>query len=514
MACKSKRGVCGKHDCRKCYWKSFASHPKMHFWNWNKNTEDPFTLTRKSGKRCWFICPGCNHELYTYLYCIARGQWCKYCTNQELCGNCDYCHAKSISASRLSPYWNPTKNTDADPDTILKSSIVKYWFYCNECKHDFYRLPNDLVRQINMCPFCANKTMCLEEDCQKCYESTFASHDKAHCWLESNDKSPREVFKGSDYRADFKCDVCNHNFTTRVCSVALRDTWCPYCTSIDFCDKDCDFCNNKSFVNSPYAHMWDKSNPCEPRDVLLKCNDSFKFICNVCDHKFTAVICKVTIAKGTPCPYCRIKKLCGKSDCTFCLNNSIKNFPRIRCWSKKNKKRPEQVRIIETTKYYFDCSDCGKEFNKSIAHIIAGSWCPYCTNKTELKLYNWLDEYFNVKHQPTFKWCKSRASSRRLPYDFLLKDYNIIIELDGQQHFEQVSNWKAPEATQERDMYKMKCALDNGYTVIRLLQLDVWYDRNDWKANLEAAIKEYEYSHLVFISDGNEYECFSHFNGD
>jgi very-short-patch-repair endonuclease len=69
---------------------------------------------------------------------------------------------------------------------------------------------------------------------------------------------------------------------------------------------------------------------------------------------------------------------------------------------------------------------------------------------------------------------------RHLPYDFVLSEDKIIIELDGLQHFEQVSNWQSPEETHLNDVYKMKCANENGYSVIRLLQTDVFYDTYDW----------------------------------
>ena len=49
--------------------------------------------------------------------------------------------------------------------------------------------------------------------------------------------------------------------------------------------------------------------------------------------------------------------------------------------------------------------------------------------------------------------------------------YNkIIIELDGAQHFIQVSNWKSPKETIENDIEKMRLAVYNGYYVIRIEQ--------------------------------------------
>ena len=39
--------------------------------------------------------------------------------------------------------------------------------------------------------------------------------------------------------------------------------------------------------------------------------------------------------------------------------------------------------------------------------------------------------------------------------DFVIEEMNIIIELDGEQHFTQVSNWTSPEIQVEKDKYKI-----------------------------------------------------------
>ena len=72
-------------------------------------------------------------------------------------------------------------------------------------------------------------------------------------------------------------------------------------------------------------------------------------------------------------------------------------------------------------------------------------------------------------------------------YDFFVTFQNgkqLIIELDGRQHFEQVSNWETPLHNQIRDKYKEIKARQHKLKVIRILQEDVWYDRNDWEAIL------------------------------
>jgi len=63
---------------------------------------------------------------------------------------------------------------------------------------------------------------------------------------------------------------------------------------------------------------------------------------------------------------------------------------------------------------------------------------------------------------------------KHLPFDFCIQEHKIIIELDGRQHFKQVSNWCSPEEQFENDKFKEDCANNNGYSVIRLLQHDVF----------------------------------------
>jgi len=91
---------------------------------------------------------------------------------------------------------------------------------------------------------------------------------------------------------------------------------------------------------------------------------------------------------------------------------------------------------------------------------------------------------------------------------------NLLIELDGPQHFIPVSNWQSPEETQERDLYKMECAINNNYRIIRLIQNDVLKDVFDWKIELMNAINSDE--QCIYICKNNEYNIFfnNNINGE
>ncbi len=52
-------------------------------------------------------------------------------------------------------------------------------------------------------------------------------------------------------------------------------------------------------------------------------------------------------------------------------------------------------------------------------------------------------------------------------------------------------------------MYK---AVQNGYTIIRLIQLNVYYNKNDWKNKLVQLIKKYDKPCILYVNNGNKYD--------
>jgi very-short-patch-repair endonuclease len=98
-----------------------------------------------------------------------------------------------------------------------------------------------------------------------------------------------------------------------------------------------------------------------------------------------------------------------------------------------------------------------------------------------------------------------------LPYDFVIEELNIIIEIDGEQHFKQISNWTSPEIQIEKDKYKMNCANENGFSIIRLLQIDISKDKYDWLNEIQISILKIINEKTVqniFICKNNEYKIF------
>lgn len=64
----SNTKLCENKNCKKCFEKSFSSHPKSIFWN-NKNTLNPRNIFKGTRIKYWFDCNKCDQQLFhIYLY--------------------------------------------------------------------------------------------------------------------------------------------------------------------------------------------------------------------------------------------------------------------------------------------------------------------------------------------------------------------------------------------------------------------------------------------------------------
>ena len=141
----------------------------------------------------------------------------------------------------------------------------------------------------------------------------------------------------------------------------------------------------------------------------------------------------------------------------------------------------------------------------------SNTWCPYCVNKTEFILYEYLQKLYEITGQFKKDWCKNNNTNKYLPFDFCIEEYKIIVELDGPQHFIQISNWSSPEKQHENDKYKQKCANENGYSIIRLLQEDVFKDKYVWKTELINNIEKIKNEKIIkniYMCKNKEYNVF------
>lgn len=371
------------------------------------------------------------------------------------------------SCDRYKDIWSNKNELRADQ--VFISSGVKFWFDCPECSHSYEQRPSDKTRG-NGCPFCANKKICGNISCEFCLIKSCYKYKEI--WNSKNELNPEKVISETVKKYTFDCIKCFHEYDQQPYS-KKSGTGCPYCAKFNskLCgDKSCLFCLPKSCYR--YKDIWSKKNDKTPEQVSISNSTKYLFNCMDCNHFYSQSPQNKTNC-GNGCPFCSNRKICGNINCLFCLPKSCNVYSDI--WSSKNDKNPEQVSISNGTKYFFNCLDCSHEYYQTPANkTCLGRGCPTCKNKTERKVADFLKE-INVKFKKEFKI----DSNKR--YDFYLQDFNLIIEIDGEQHFRQVRNWKCHEKTIENDIKKMKTAIENGYSILRIYQPDIWKEKIDWK---------------------------------
>ena len=343
------------------------------------------------------------------------------------------------------------------------------------------------------------------------FDRSLASHPKSDCWNYSkNIVLPENVYLKSNQKCWFICDKCEHDFEIALSNVSLN-RWCPYCANKKLCNDadDCIYCFDKSFASIDISKKWSALNDTSPSQVMKFSHKKYLFDCG-CGHTYEKGVSDMSAGVG--CPYCSVcpKLLCAKKECKQCFDKSFASHPKSAYWNEQNAVQPREVFKHTANRYIFNCDKCSNVFENRVSHISDGVWCPLCINKTEKIFYDKMIQiYPSLLMQIKVDWCKN---IKHLPFDFMIDERKIIIELDGEQHLGiQVGKWKTPEHNRKRDLYKIKCANENGYSIIRILQDDVWKNKMDWVKELTLIIEKITTDKIVqnvYICKKGEYDNF------
>lgn len=123
------------------------------------------------------------------------------------------------------------------------------------------------------------------------------------------------------------------------------------------------------------------------------------------------------------------------------------------------------------------CPICGFEKNMIVNDFTRfGFGCNVCSDGVsfgEKVLSSILKQFkVNYKKESTFEW------SKKYRYDFYIKDLNIIIEVNGSQHYKEATRGRSLEEEQRNDKLKRELALNNDiehYIVIDCRKSEIKY---------------------------------------
>ena len=425
-------------------------------------------------------------------------------SSKRLCGSvtCGVCIPRSFASHPRAAEWsakNPMR-----PEAVFRSSNKKFLFDCAGCGHELSMTPGN-ISSGNLCIYCNRGKLCGSPNCTFCWERSMASHPMGEMWSEQNVLLAHEVSRGNDKKFWFRCKDCEHEYDVVPYSMK-GGKHCPFCTSQALCDEeDCKECYEKSCSSHEgMREEWSLANEKTPRQVFLQSSKKYMFDCRKCRHTYTNTSSHY-YNRGRACPYCANIKLC-ENECMTCFNKSFASHPRMVCWSPKNTLNPRMTFKGSDKRAIFICDVCQMEFDSKLCNILSGYFCGGCKNKSESKVLTCLrEEYPNFQRQLRYDWCRFSKTNNVMPFDFGLEEEKILVELDGVQYFEQVSNWDSPDNVKAKDIEKMKKAVEAGYSVIHIFQPEVWLDEYDWKTVLKEQIEQLkvrkgEKARCMFIS--------------
>ena len=366
-------------------------------------------------------------------------------------------NGKLFSTHEKAQFWHPTLNGDVTPDDISCGIHKKYWFKCPDCPHSFEQRI-DVVTRGSWCPYCCfpRKKICDNNNCEYCFNISFASHEKAEYWhpTKNNNIKPRDIMKGTHKKYWFKCPDCNHDINKKIEDIIIKETWCYYCCKPQqkLCDDDnCEHCFNASFASHEKAEYWHptKNNNIKPRDIMKGTHKKYWFICEICKKDLKMSLDSIS---------------CKNAWCTCKKNKTEK---KVKEWLTKNKN------IL---------------FIKKIKPNYSPKWANrYKTHKT-----------------------------RQYKYDIYIKLINgvkIIIEIDGPQHYKKINYFKGSHCvvhTQIKDEIKQRLATNEQINILRVNQEDIWNDKNNWENDIIGFInhkyKNNDKIHIYDCADGKRYK--------
>jgi very-short-patch-repair endonuclease len=152
----------------------------------------------------------------------------------------------------------------------------------------------------------------------------------------------------------------------------------------------------------------------------------------------------------------------------------------IRVWNDPDWS-PRRVWKTSSRSIRVACAECGLK-TRTQALRIPNVRCALCVNPNELAVYEFLERHFTqVEHQ---------VADGLYRYDFLVNN-EIVVEVDGPQHFRPVAGWKTGVEQFSRDLQKEEHIVASGRGVVRILQESVKNEDFDWRefilANINAA---------------------------
>lgn len=188
----------------------------------------------------------------------------------------------------------------------------------------------------------------------------------------------------------------------------------------------------------------------------------------VCGHTYQVAF--KNFKDGKRCPHCAIqrKRLLKEDIIAFVEKETQKEYKvlSLEGWTSS---RNSKIKFLHKT--------CGQEYEATFSNFKLGKRCPHCARKSSeskasqllKRLLESMEVDFSI--EKTFKDLRNPFTGGALRYDFFIPELNLLIEIDGEQHFYPVERFggeKQFRKSKYNDFLKNKYAFTRGFHLIRI----------------------------------------------
>lgn len=342
--------------------KSIADVPEMlELWDFDKNPEDPKTVSSISRLPYYWKCKLCGYEWPTTPRTRTRTK-----------GKCPACKGTGKRPDTIKdvPFlmeqWDFNKNT-VDPATILISSKKKFFWKCKKCGKEWPTSPQSRYDAKGKCPSCdsnksvqpgVNDVFTLVPELKKIYD--FEKNKNID--IEHQGWSSRE-------RIACKCPDCGREWTTIINSQIRKNGDSYELVGCDHKNR-----NRRKYIPTVserpnLMHFWDtEKNNLDPATTSSATEDPAYWNCPDCGYSWSGSIRARDRSNSGECPCCKTQKVLipGVNDALTLLPD-LKRLYNFR----KNEELgldPFSFRLGEQNIYcWWKCPDCDYEWNSTIS---------------------------------------------------------------------------------------------------------------------------------------------------
>ena len=424
-------------------------------WDYNRNSKLPQCYKSYSRAKVWWKCKQ-GHEWQTTISNRTAGNGCPYCSGRlPIVGKTDLLS----QCPDIAKEWNYEKNYPLTPQNVGKGSGKKVWWKC-EKGHEWQTVIATRTAGSG-CPYCSgNLPIVGKTDLLSQYP--FVAQE----WnYEKNDKLPQEYTSGSSQKVWWKCKQ-GHEWQA-IIRDRTRGKGCPYCSgNLPIVGK-----TDLATTNPELLKEWDyEKNDKLPQEYTSRSHQKVWWKCEK-GHSWATPIAVRTRTEN--CPYCSSRKiLVGFNDFeTWCLRNKRLDLLHEWNYDKNVGIQPNSVMKGTNKKVWWKC-DYGHEWQTSPlarTDINKLNGCPICSgSKGERFISDFLSRK-NIAYDCQYTF--SDYPIRFYKYDYYLRNYNVLVEFDGKQHFQEVKFFSKSMSFEKRvtiDNIKNEYAFERKKPLLRI----------------------------------------------